>query len=267
LQITSGIRSNSRPTQKAADSVILNQSSQWFHLFGHSLASARNELGKFTAGRTLAKQPTKQLPLVQRSPTLETLADRSITHGVCTSFCALLALIQEKTHMTQVLEEFAAVCRGHLKDGPSDAALDKVVDDLKNILVNKDVIETYFPPENKTERKVIYEDSEMGFCILAHVNTGAKTSPPHDHGPAWAIYGQVEGETEMTEYACIKPPTDDMPGTVKPVKTYKMTPGSAVHYNVGKLHAPERVAATRLIRMESMNMDNVTRHAFVKVAE
>lgn len=169
--------------------------------------------------------------------------------------------------MSQAIEEFAAECRQHLKEGPSDAALDKVVDGLKKVLVNKDVIETYFPPENKTERQVIYEDPEMGFCILAHVNTGAKTSPPHDHGPNWAIYGQVEGETEMTEFECVEPPKDGMPGKVKPVKTYNMTPGSAVHYNVGKLHAPEREAATRLIRMEGKNMDGVTRDAFVKVAD
>jgi predicted metal-dependent enzyme (double-stranded beta helix superfamily) len=169
--------------------------------------------------------------------------------------------------MSQVIDNFAADCRAHLKDGPSDAALDKVVEGLKKVLVSKEVIDTYFPPENTTERKVIYEDSEMGFCILAHVNTGAKSSPPHDHGPAWAIYGQVEGETEMTEYARAEEPKDGLPGKAKPVKTYMMTPGAAVHYNVGKLHAPERAAATRLIRMEGQNMDKVTRDAFVKVLD
>ncbi len=169
--------------------------------------------------------------------------------------------------MSQVIEDFAADCRQYLKDGPSDDALGKVVDGLKKVLVNKDVVESYFPPENKTERQVIYEDAEMGFCILAHVNTGAKSSPPHDHGPAWAIYGQVEGETEMTEYERAEEPHDGLPGKAKAFKTYKMTPGSAVHYNVGKLHAPERVAATKLIRMEGMNMDNVSRDAFVKVAD
>ncbi len=169
--------------------------------------------------------------------------------------------------MSQVIEDFAADCRQHLQDGPNDAALDKVVEGLKKVLLSEEVKETYFPPENTTERKVIYEDPEMGFCILAHVNTGAKSSPPHDHGPAWAIYGQVEGETEMTEYARAVEPKDGMPGQAKPVKTYMMTPGSAVHYNVGKLHAPERVAATRLIRMEGQNMDKVSRDAFVKVAE
>ena len=168
---------------------------------------------------------------------------------------------------SQVIENFAANCRQHLKDGPSDAALDKVVADLQPVLSNEEVYKTYFPPENDTERQVIYKDEELGFCIMAHVNTGAKSSPPHDHGPAWAIYGQVEGETEMTEYERAAEPTLDEPGKAKPFKTYKMTPGDAVHYNVGKLHAPERTAATKLIRMEGQNMDGVSRDAFVKVLD
>ena len=169
--------------------------------------------------------------------------------------------------MSQVIEEFAANCRKYLKDGPSDAALDKVVKDLEEkVLLSKEVYAEYFPPENTTERKVIYEDPELGFCILAHVNTGAKTSPPHDHGPAWAIYGQVEGQTEMTEFECAEAPTEDTPGKAKPFKTYMMKPGDAVHYNVGKLHAPERTAATKLIRMEGMNMEKVSRDAYVRAS-
>lgn len=169
--------------------------------------------------------------------------------------------------MSQVIEDFAANCREYLKDGPSDAALDKVVADLQGVLTNEEVYKTYFPPENTTERQVIYEDKELGFCILAHVNTGAKSSPPHDHGPAWAIYGQVEGQTEMTEYERAAEPTEDEPGKAKPFKVYMMKPGDAVHYNVGKLHAPERTDATKLIRMEGQNMDGVTRDAFVKVLD
>ena len=79
--------------------------------------------------------------------------------------------------MSQVLEEFASNCRKYLKDGPSDDALGKVVKDLEEkVLTSKEVFNEYFPPENKTERKVIYEDPELGFCILAHVNTGAARS-------------------------------------------------------------------------------------------
>ena len=46
-------------------------------------------------------------------------------------------------------------------------------------------------PEGTPERKVLYEDPELGFTILAHAYVGAKNSKPHDHGPSWAIYGQA----------------------------------------------------------------------------
>jgi hypothetical protein len=71
---------------------------------------------------------------------------------------------------------------------------------------------------------VLYEDPELGFCVLAHSYKGAKDSPPHDHGPSWAIYGQAAGETEMTDYALVAKPADGKPGQARPVRTYKLLP-------------------------------------------
>ena len=46
-----------------------------------------------------------------------------------------------------------------------------------------------------TNRKILYKDPDLKgpFCILAHVYRGEKNSNPHDHGPSWAVYGQVAG--------------------------------------------------------------------------
>src|ERR1700730_4735150 len=59
-------------------------------------------------------------------------------------------------------------------------------------------------PADGPERKILYEDPEYGFCILAHVYHGAKETAPHDHGPTWAIYGQAAGETLMNEWAMVE---------------------------------------------------------------
>jgi hypothetical protein len=40
-------------------------------------------------------------------------------------------------------------------------------------------------------RHTLYEDPELGFVVLSHVNAKAAKSPPHDHGASWAIYGQA----------------------------------------------------------------------------
>ena len=113
------------------------------------------------------------------------------------------------------------------------------------------------------ERHVLYEDPELGFCILAHNYNGAKNSPPHDHGPSWAIYGQAKGETKMTDYALVAPPADGRPGQARAVRTYKLTPGSAHLYNEGDLHSPLRRGPTQLIRIEGVNMDRIKRQKFI----
>ena len=79
--------------------------------------------------------------------------------------------------------------------------------------------------------QVIYEDKKHKFCILAHVYEGAKGSNPHDHGPSWAIYAQVEGVTTMTDWEKIKEPENGNPGEVRKLKDYDMHRGDAYLYN------------------------------------
>lgn len=164
--------------------------------------------------------------------------------------------------MDEKLERFAAECHKILEADSGPSGLEAVREKLEPLLTDAEFVATHFGPENDSPRKVLYEDPELGFCILAHVYKGAKSAPPHDHGPEWAIYGQATGTTEMTEYDLVSPPSDDQPGRVKPRKTYVMEPGTAVVYPVGALHSPRREDDTRLIRMEGRNLDGVKRHRF-----
>jgi predicted metal-dependent enzyme (double-stranded beta helix superfamily) len=115
------------------------------------------------------------------------------------------------------------------------------------------------------ERKILFEDPQLGFCILAHVYQGAKESNPHDHGPSWAIYGQARGETLMNDWALVEPASPTKPGKVRHVRSYALKPGTAHVYNEGDLHSPRREGPTRLIRVEGTNMDRVKRLAYEKV--
>lgn len=164
--------------------------------------------------------------------------------------------------MDQKLESFAAECNRILKSDPGPSGIDAVSKALEPLLLDAEFVDTYLGPDNDTPRQVIYEDDDLGFCILAHVYKGASSAPPHDHGPAWAIYGQAKGETEMTEYEMITPPSGDEPGQVKASKTYMLKPGMAVAYPQGALHAPKREDETRLIRMEGKNLTGVKRDKF-----
>jgi hypothetical protein len=163
--------------------------------------------------------------------------------------------------MAYTLEQFAAQCHRLLAAEPGPKGRQKVCELLKDALKDEAFVAKHIP-DGTPERKIIYEDPELGFCILAHAYDGKKTSAPHDHGPSWAIYGQAKGETHMSDYALFEAAAPDKPGKVRHVRTYKLTPGMAYLYNEGDLHAPRRDGPTRLIRLEGTNMDKVKRLKF-----
>jgi predicted metal-dependent enzyme (double-stranded beta helix superfamily) len=160
--------------------------------------------------------------------------------------------------MAYTLEQFSTACRNILQAEPGPAGRQKVCSLLREVLKDEDFVTTNLG-DDVPERKILYEDPELGFCILAHAYWDARESPPHDHGPSWAIYGQARGETEMTDWEMVTPASPDTPGKVRQVKTYTLTPGMAYVYNEGDLHSPRRSGPTRLIRLEGLNMDTVRR--------
>ena len=168
--------------------------------------------------------------------------------------------------MTYTLEDLAKDCNQALKDDPGPAGREKMARHLEKALKDPEFVAAQFPPENETERQVIYEDPDFGFCILAHVYKGAKSSNPHDHADSWAIYGQAEGVTEMTDWRKVKPASGDEPGVVEAERVYDLKPGMAKFYDVGVLHSPRREDTTRLIRMEGKNLAGVKRDKYVVAA-
>ena len=159
------------------------------------------------------------------------------------------------------LEQFAAECRTILQSEPGPSGRRKICMRLEGLLREAEFVSSTLKTETP-ERQVLYEDPELGFCILAHQYKGAKNSPPHDHGPSWAIYGQAKGETYMTDYERVAEPGEGKPGKAKALRTYKLAPGVAHVYNERDLHSPLRKGPTQLIRIEGMNMDRVKRAKF-----
>jgi predicted metal-dependent enzyme (double-stranded beta helix superfamily) len=163
--------------------------------------------------------------------------------------------------MPVTLEQFASECHTILQSEPGPSGRRQICMLLEQLLRDPQFVSSNVS-ESTPERQVLYEDPELGFCVLAHNYKGAKESPPHDHGPSWAIYGQARGETEMTDYALVSAATPERPGKAKALRTYKLTPGTAYLYNEGDLHSPRRRGPTQLIRIEGMNMDRIKRLRF-----
>lgn len=161
--------------------------------------------------------------------------------------------------MTYTLDQFAADIRAALTDDAGRTGREAVVRLVERALRDGDFLAEHVPPDASQERRVLYEDPDLGFCICAHVYEGAKHGDPHDHGPTWAIYGQAAGETEMTDWRMVSPPANGNPGKVEQTRKYIMRPGDAHLYDPGDIHAPERTAPTRLLRIEGVNTDRVER--------
>ena len=162
------------------------------------------------------------------------------------------------------LNQFALQCREILKRDSSPLGRVQVAELLKQLLADRKTLQGYFFP-NSGERELLYEDPDLGFCILAHSYQGPKTSGPHDHAHSWAIYGQADGETQMQDYELVQKPRDDNPGKVRAIRDYKLTPGDVYVYNEGDIHSPSRLAPTNLIRIEGTNMAKVKRDSFTLV--
>lgn len=166
--------------------------------------------------------------------------------------------------MGHTLESFSAECHRLLKAELGPPGREKVCELLRDVLKDEEFVAANLG-DDVPERKIIYEDPELKFCILAHSNSGAKESPPHDHGSTWAIYGQAMGETEMSNWEVVEPAGPGKVGKVRRTKVYTLKPGDAYVYNEGDLHSPRRESATRLIRFEGVNTETISRYRYEAV--
>jgi predicted metal-dependent enzyme (double-stranded beta helix superfamily) len=168
--------------------------------------------------------------------------------------------------VSYTLEQFAADCRAALMKNPGPSGREVVRQYTEKACSDPDFVAEYLGPDASAERQILYEDPDLHFCILAHVYRGGKNSLPHDHGPSWAVYGQVSGVTQMTDWRLVQKPASGLPGKVEKARTYDLTPGHAHLYNEGDVHSPRRENDTRLIRIEGVNLMTVKQRPKYEIA-
>jgi len=163
--------------------------------------------------------------------------------------------------MPYTLADLSKDVRSHLNEKAIADCAPDICALVSKVLVDVDFRSQHLPDraEGEHPREVLYEDPDLGFCICGHVYEGEAIGGPHDHGESWAIYGQAEGETEMTDWRIVDAGSADKPILVERETTYTMTSGDAHFYDVGAVHSPTRTTTTRLIRIEGKNLDHVTR--------
>jgi hypothetical protein len=151
--------------------------------------------------------------------------------------------------MTHTLETFSRHVREALSTDPGPAGREKVRTLLETLVKDAAFAEQHLG-DGQAQRRVLYQDPDLGFAILGHVFHEARRTQPHDHGHSWAIYGQVAGETTMDGWDVVEQATADAPGKVRLRDSSTLTPGTARVYNEGEIHSPRREGAAKLIRIE-----------------
>ena len=131
------------------------------------------------------------------------------------------------------LDQFIADCRAILAREPGPAGREQVRVGLERLLANEDFVRRTCGDDAPQGLNVLYEDLELGFQILAHINDKARVSPPHDHGASWAIYGQATKYTDMIEWEREDDGADAAHAKLRPVKKYRLDPGHAGIYQDG----------------------------------
>jgi predicted metal-dependent enzyme (double-stranded beta helix superfamily) len=162
--------------------------------------------------------------------------------------------------MAYALNEFIADCRAILQRDPGPKGREDVRQHLERLLANKDFVAATCGDDVPTGLKLLYEDKDLGFQVLAHVNDKARKSPPHDHGASWAIYGQAAKYTEMIEWERVG--GNDKHAELKETKRYRLNPGEAGIYQNGAIHSIDYPDRARFIRVTGTNLDKIERVRF-----
>ena len=164
--------------------------------------------------------------------------------------------------MSYDLDQFVADCRTILSRDPGPGGRDQVRVRLERLLGEPEFLRQYCGEDVPSGLKLLYEDKDLGFQILAHINAKARVSPPHDHGASWAIYGQATGHTDMTEWERVNDSGDTAHAELRPIKKYRLTPGHAGIYQDGAIHSIDYPDKARFIRVTGTNLDRIPRVSF-----
>jgi predicted metal-dependent enzyme (double-stranded beta helix superfamily) len=161
--------------------------------------------------------------------------------------------------MSYSLEQFIADCRGFLKRDPGPPGREQVRLHLERLLNNPDFVRTHCGDDAPRGLKVLHDDPELGFQILAHLNDKARVSPPHDHGASWAIYGQASKYTDMIEWQREDDGADPKHAKLTPAKKYRLDPGRAGIYQDGTIHSIDYPDRAAFVRVTGTNLDKINR--------
>jgi len=159
--------------------------------------------------------------------------------------------------MAYELSEFCADAKDILsRDGGADGR-EKIRQKLEALLQNEAFVDEVCGPEAPMGITTLYHDPDLDFMVLAHVYPAGRTSPPHDHGASWAIYGQAIGWTDMTEYDRLDDGKEEGHADLEERRKYRLEPGHAGMFGPHQIHSIHFPDHARFVRVTGTDLTHI----------
>ncbi len=172
--------------------------------------------------------------------------------------------------MSYALGDFCDDTRAILLESDDRDGREIIRQKLELLLRDAAFCAAYVGPDSDLGVSQIFEDPNLHFCVLAYNMAESRTSPPHDHGGSWAVYGQVAGYTDMTIWSAAGScdgkghgegvGKDD--GNIEPVRTFRLEPGQAGLFDVREINSIQYPDGSKFVRVTGVDMSQETRRVF-----
>jgi len=160
--------------------------------------------------------------------------------------------------MSYSLDNFCDDVRAIVEESDNRDGRELIKQKLELLLVDDAFCAAYVGPDHDPGVVQIYQDPNLQFCVLTYNMVEPRTSPPHDHGESWAIYGQTAGYTDMTIWRA-----EDRPqGNIEATSTFRLEPGQAGLFDVREIHSIQYGADAKFVRVTGVDMSLETRRVY-----
>ena len=163
--------------------------------------------------------------------------------------------------MTRSLEQFGRQSTKVLQEEPLDVALERIAAGLAVLISDPDFVAHAFSESDPPGKKQLLHDPATGYYLFAHVQKAGKSGKPHSHGASWAIYGNVTGFTEMTEWSRTNPESEDH-AVLEKGDVYRVGAGQTKAYGPHLIHSTAHPEQCWVLRMTGANLDTIPRYHF-----
>lgn len=162
--------------------------------------------------------------------------------------------------MAYALADFCSDLNAILKEKGVEG-VPELSEKLKKLLANPEFVAETFNDDTPKGKRTLYHDADSDAYVLAHVHHPGGRGTPHSHGESWAVYGNAEGYTIMTEWERANDETEDHVA-LRQSAHYRLGEGEARSYGPGTIHSTEHPEKAWVVRVTGTNLSDIPRYRF-----